>query len=95
MRHDPDDAADHPRQGSIQSIRDYPSTQSIADITPYPGPVRILLCLYGSRHRLGYVAHFCEQRAASVALRGFQLAVCVVDIIHGAAHDISRGATEF
>ena len=53
------------------------------------------LVLYGERRRQGDVAHFCDKRAASVALQGFQLAVCVVDIAHGAQHDISRGATDF
>ena len=80
---------------SPQAITGHPSTALIADLTPFLGPVRAILLLYGSRRRPGDVAHFCERRVASVAFQGFQLAVCVVDIVHGAQHDISRGATGF
>ena len=95
VRKDPEEAVAFVTHGSPQSIREHPSTSLIADITPYLGPVRVVLLLYGGRRRPGHVAHFCEKCAASVALGGFQLAVCVVDIVHGAQHDISRGATEF
>ena len=73
---------------SPQAIRLHLFIALIADIAPYLGPVRAILLFYGCRRRPGDVAHFCEQRVASVALQNIKLAVCVVDIVHGAPHDI-------
>ena len=38
------------------------------------------------------MAHFCELSKARRAIEGFRLIVCVVDLVHGPNHDISRGA---
>ena len=67
----------------------------MADITPYLGPLRIILFFYGGRSRPGDVADHAERAFAAVAIRGFQLCVAVVDIVHGPHHDISRGAATF
>ena len=80
---------------TAEDIGHHPSRPCLHDITPYLGPVRALLLLYGGRRRKGDVAHFAELGAARVAAHHLQLVVCVVDLVHGPNHDISRGATKF
>ena len=41
------------------------------------------------------MARFAELGASRCKARHLQLLVCVVDIVHGSEHDISRGATAF
>ena len=53
------------------------------------------MIFYGGRRRQGDVAHFCELSIARRAIEGFRLIVCVVDLVHGPTHDISRGAAHF
>ena len=51
--------------------------------------------LYGGRRRRGDVAHFAELAIPTLGTKSIQLVVCVVDIVHGPKHDISRGGTKF
>ena len=53
------------------------------------------MLFYGGRRRTGDVAHFCEIMVARCAVEGFRSAACVVDIVHGPKHDISKGAANF
>ena len=71
------------------------STNNIKDITPFLGPIRAIVLFYGGRRRQGDVALFCELSVAGKAVEGFRLVVCVVDIVHGPTHDISRGGAFF
>ena len=80
---------------TVEDLRHHPSRTNLKDITPYLGPIRVLLLLYGGRRRHGDVAHFAELGAAQMTAHSCQLVVCVVDLVHGSHHDISRGATEF
>ena len=57
--------------------------------------MRAIVLFYGARRRQGDVGHFCDLRVGRCAVEGFRLAVCVVDIVHGPKHDISRGAGNF
>ena len=68
---------------------------NLGDITSFLGPIRALVLFYGGRRRQGDVAYFCELSIARRAVGGFRLIVCVVDIVHGPNHDISRGAANF
>ena len=72
-----------------------PSLSQLADFTPFLGNLRIILLLYGGRRRPGDVAFFAEQVSAQCPTEGFRICVCVVDIVHGCEHDISRGALDF
>ena len=90
-----DDQEAAARYGTLVGIAAAPSLSQIADITPLLGPLRILLLLYGGRRRPGDVAHFADFFAGSADLQGVHIAVCVVDVVHGAHHDISRGALAF
>ena len=95
LHQDPPDDPALADYASPQAIRQHPSTAQIADITLYLGTFRAILLFCGGRRRPGDVAHFCELRIASVAFQNIKFAICVVDIVHGAQHDISRGATGF
>ena len=89
---DPDDQ----NWGSVEDLREQArSTNNIRDITPFLGPIRAIVLFYGGRRRQGDVAHFCELSVAGRAVEGFRLVVCVVDIVHGPKHDISRGGANF
>ena len=60
-----------------------------------PGTNKSNSAFLWGRRRQGDVAHFCELHIARRAIEGFRLIVCVVDIVHGPSHDISRGAANF
>ena len=85
---DPDDQ----KWGIVEDLKDQARESIIGDITPFLGPIRAIVVLYGGRRRQGDVAHFCELSIARKAIEGFRLIVCVVDIVHGPNHDISSGA---
>ena len=85
-------AQDDPSWGTVEDLKRQAEESDISDITPFLGPIRAIVLFYGGKRKQGDVAHFCELRVARRAVEGFRLAVCVVDIVHGAKHDISRGA---
>ena len=88
---DPEDQ----KWGTVEDLKDQARDSHIEDITPYLGPIRAVVFFYGGRRRQGDVAHFCELSIARRAIEGFRLIVCVVDIVHGPSHGISRGAANF
>ena len=85
--------------GSLSDMRriiaDKDMQHNLHDITPHLGPLRVALLLYGGRRREGDIAQFIEQTVCSSQLVGIQVKVCVIDVVHGSEHDISRGATIF
>ena len=90
-KQDPDDQ----KWGSVEDLKDQAKESNLGDITPFLGPIRAVVVFYGRRRRQGDVAHFCELSIARRAIEGFRLIACVVDIVHGLNHDISRGAANF
>ena len=80
-----------------EDVRHHPARENIKDITPFLGPIRVILLLYGGRRRHGDVACYAEMAHRSFTGRGMQsrVCVCVIDLVHGSHHDISRGATDF
>ena len=88
---DPDDQ----RWGSVEDLKDQAKESNLGDITPFLGPIRAVVLFYGGGRRAGDVAHFCDLSIARRAIEGFRLIVCVVDLVHGPNHDISRGAANF
>ena len=86
---------DGPGWGSVEDFKNQAAASNLGDITPFLGPNRALVFFYGGRRRQGDVAHFCELSIARRTVEGFRLIVCVVDIVHGPNHDISRGAANF
>ena len=88
---DPDDQ----KWGSVEDLKDQAKESNLDDITHFLGPIRAVVLFYGGRMRQGDVAHCCELSIARRAIEGFRLIVCVVDIVHGLNHDISRGVAFF
>ena len=82
-------------EGTFAELRQDDRRHNVADITPFLGPIRAILLLYGGRRRSGDVAHFAELAMPVMNTKAVQLVVCVVDIVHGPEHDISRGGTHF
>ena len=82
-------------EGTYAELKDDHRKDNVADITLYPGPVRAILLLYWGRRRKGDVAHFAELAIPTLGTKAVQLVVCVVDIVHGSRHDISKGGTKF
>ena len=78
--------------GTVEDLKVEAEESGIQEITPFLCPVRAIVLFYRGRRRTGDVAHFCEMRVARCVVEEFRIAVCVVDMVHGPSHDISRGA---
>ena len=82
-------------RGTMEDLQYKAQQSDINDITPFLSLVWAVVLFYGGRRRIGDVAHFWGMRGAKCAVEGFRIAVCVVDIVHGYKHDISRGVATF